>query len=95
MDLQTWNSGFMNASPIFRPFEHLRRSLSEMQEWPVLPELNRLRAFQRQPILTRSGKEICFVPAMTGKQSFEQKYETKIFLTGEVQTRASNWHDFF
>lgn len=95
VDLQIWNPQFVDSSPLYSSFKHLKRPIAEMQQWPALSELNRLRAYQEQRILTRSGKEICFVPAVTGKQSFEQKYEAKIFLTGEVQTRTNNWHDFF
>lgn len=95
VDRQLWNPHFIDSSPLYGPFEHLKRPIAELQQWPVLSELNRLRASQGQRLLTRSGKEICFVPAVIGKQPFEQKYEAKIFLTGEVQTRANNWHDFF
>lgn len=90
-----WNRHFIDSSPLYSIFEHLKRPIAEMQRWPALSELNRLRIGQGQSIQTRSGKEISFVPAITGKQPLEQKYEAKIFLTGEVQTRTNNWHDFF
>jgi hypothetical protein len=95
MKLQTWNPHFIDSSALYSCFEHLKCSIVEMQQWPTLSELNQLLARQGRRILARSGKEICFVPPVKGKQPFERQYEANIFLTGEVQTRTNNWHDFF
>ena len=48
-----------------------------------------------QQIYTRSGKSILFIPQAIVKHRDEKNYESKIYLTGQVQTRANNWHDFF
>ncbi|MDV6347069.1 DUF3025 domain-containing protein [Nitrosomonas sp. Is35] len=46
-------------------------------------------------MLTRSGKTVRFVPQIPGKDAVEQRYESGIYLTGEIPTRTQNWHDFF
>ncbi len=95
MSIQNWNPDFMDLSPMFAAFQHLKKCFADQQYWPEHIDLNRLSRLQQQPIVTQSGKSICFVPPMMGKQCFEQKYESRIFLTGQVQTRSQNWHDFF
>ncbi len=92
---QTWNPNFIDSSPIYKTFWHLKKYVAEMQKWPEHSDLNYLSIHQSQQILSRSGKKICFIPPMSGKQSIAQKYESRIYLTGEVQTRTDNWHDFF
>lgn len=94
MSAQNWNPNFMDLSPIFKPFWHLKKSVADMPYWPQYIDYNNLSS-QQQKIVTCSGKKICFVPPVIGKQCFEQQYETKIYLTGQVQTRPKNWHDFF
>ena len=95
MSIQNWNPNFMDLSPMFGSFQHLKKYIAKMPYWPELSDLNHINVQQRQQIVTRSGKKICFVPAISGKQYFEQEYESKIYLTGQVQTRTENWHDFF
>ena len=95
MSIQKWNPNFMDLSPMFELFRYLEKQFSNMLYWPDYNDLNQFNLKQKLKILTRSGKEICFVPPVYGRQSFEQKYESKIYLTGQVQTRVKNWHDFF
>ena len=95
MSIQYWNPDFMDLSPMFASFQHFKQCFTHKQHWPEHNHLNCLQRLQRQPIVTRSGKMICFVPPIRGKQCFEQQYESQIFLTGQVPTRTQNWHDFF
>jgi hypothetical protein len=85
----------MDLSPMFGSFQSFKKDVIEMQCWPEHFHLNGWNARHAPKIRTCSGKEICFVPPITGNLSFEQKYESKIYLTGQVQTRPKNWHDFF
>jgi len=41
------------------------------------------------------GAPLRFVAPDGGAQTLSQPYEERIFLRGEVVTRAGNWHDFF
>ncbi|PSJ17367.1 DUF3025 domain-containing protein [Nitrosomonas supralitoralis] len=85
----------MDFSPLFEPLLYLKKEFSNFQHWPEHEELNKLCSLRHQQIYTRSGKSICFIPQVLGKRHQTQDYESKIYLTGQVQTRASNWHDFF
>ena len=80
---------------MFEPFLHLRKFFTNRQCWPEHIDLNHLNLQQNQQIMTQSGKRICFIPQIIGKHRLEQKYESKIYLTGQVQTRDKNWHDLF
>lgn len=93
--MRNWDSNFMNLSPMFEPFLYLRKDILNLQRWPEHNELNKLCSVPNQRIYTRSGKSICFIPQVVGKHRHEQNYELKIYLTGQVQTRTNNWHDFF
>src|SRR4030065_1623423 len=95
MNIQIWNPNFMDLSPMFEPFLHLKKYFTNMQYWPEHIDLNHLNLQQNQQVITQSGKKIYFVPPIIGKQCLEQKYESRIYLTGQVQTRAKSWHDFF
>jgi len=60
--------------------------------FPVLEDLDRL-----VPEGTKSagGARIRFVPPGPASKDFDSQYEVRVFRSGEVQTRADDWHDFF
>lgn len=80
---------------MFAPFEQFESWISDFQCWPNQNDLNQLGARYNKIAYTRSGKKISFTTMTKGKTDPEQKYETCIYLTGQVQTREKNWHDFF
>lgn len=91
-----WNPNFIDQSPIFIPFSSLKDYFGDLPQWPRHEDLNNLMARNKITIRTQSGKPVRFVPQVSGKQtSLNQKYEARIFLTGEIQTRTNNWHDLF
>jgi hypothetical protein len=61
--------------------------------FPTLIDFNSLLI--SKPIFVKLGHSVCFVPQEVGKMGFESQYEPRCYLTGEVQTRPNNWHDFF
>lgn len=93
--MQQWNPDFIELSPIFKPFLYLQSNFKNQQSWPEPDDLNKLCALQSREMLTRSGKPVSFVPQLPGKLDAEQRYESGIYLTGQVPTRVKNWHDFF
>jgi len=95
MGVREWDPGFIDRSPMFESFLCLKEYIWNRQDWPEPDDLNHFNFQQNQQIFTRSGKLIRFVSQIPGKQGFEQKYESRIYLTGQVPTRAGNWHDFF
>ena len=93
--MQYWDSNFFNRSQIFEPFSSLKKFFIDSPSWPSVNDLNNLCTRRNQFIVTRSGKSVRFVPQQFGKQNQEEKYESRIYLSGHIQTRAHNWHDFF
>ena len=83
-----WNS--LLQSPLFAPLHPvISRFMSDGH--PSLEELNALLA--THAITVQSGRELRFVEQGIGRLAFEQQYEPRCYLSGEVQTRADNWHD--
>lgn len=90
-----WYPNFIDRSPLFFPFSDLKDYFRTLPHWPRLEDLNDLIICNKKTVLTQSGRSVRFVPQVSGKQIFNQKYEARIYLTGEIQTRTHNWHDLF
>ena len=90
-----WLSGFLHISPIFEPLRAAGKAFEYFNHWPDIENLNQLNTDQVGKIITKSGKSIHFVPQTKSTRAFVQQYEPRIYLTGEIQTRAHNWHDLF
>ena len=78
-------------------FEPLRVVASALRgpHWPGCDELNRIIAARRAGIANAAGRPVRFVGQELRQKTFEDKYEPRIFLRGEVQLRSCNWHDLF
>jgi len=78
-------------------FEPLRAAASGLRGpyWPGCDELNRVIASRRECIASAAGRPLRFVGQQPRQKTFEDKYEPRIFLRGEVQMRSCNWHDLF
>jgi len=87
-----FNPSALQASPLFEPLLDLLKRIG-----PTLPGLGDLNVLLAEfsPVSTQSGKPIRFVEQAPGKLAFEAQHEPRCFLTGEVQTRENNLHDFF
>lgn len=79
---------------MFEPLRPLGAALHSSQ-WPMLDDLQRLADACETGVLTRSGAPLHFVDQAGKAAAFEDKYEVRIYLKGEVQIRAANWHDLF
>ena len=91
--LSSWEPLFLQRSPLFEPLGSIGSELAENADWPELCDLQRMAKVKR--IINQDGKPIRFVPQGDKAQQFEEEYEPRIYLTGEVQTRTQNWHDLF
>jgi hypothetical protein len=88
--MSIWDAAWHTRSPIFRPLLEAAHSLGASREdWPGLDDYNRLLQSDPTPVFTHSGKPVRCVPQA------DDHYEQRAYLTGEVQTRSNNWHDFF
>ncbi len=90
----TWNPSALQLSPMFAPLQPLISSF-EMGKFPTLMDINLLLESCHPPIGVQGGYPLRFVPQEPGRLGFEAQYEPRCYLTGEVQTRPDNWHDFF
>jgi hypothetical protein len=92
--MDQWSSDFLMRSPMFEPLRPLGAALRSPQ-WPTLDDLQRLADAHEPKVLTRGGAPLRFVEQGARAAAFEDKYEVRIYLRGEVQIRAANWHDLF
>ncbi len=93
----TWQADLLNQSPLFTPLQNTLRGLQRItrDRFPTPDDCNQLMAQQGLVITSASGKPIRFVAPDTDAHEFEQRYEPRIYLHGEVQTRENSWHDLF
>lgn len=90
---QSWAPDFLERSPMLLP---LRRHGAVLRGagWPTMAALQRLLAASEPPLLSGGGMPLRFVAPGPRSGAFEDKYEARIYLKGEVQVRPANWHDF-
>ena len=89
---QSWDPDFAERSPMFEPLRAAAREL-RTPYWPGCDDLNCIIQSRSSPIFTAGGRLLCFVDQQSRPQGFEDRYEPRIFLRGEVQLRSCNWHD--
>ena len=89
-----WPSSILLQSPMFKPLQPVFAKL-EGESFPGIEEWNALLARHYPGITVNNGCSLHFVPQEAGRLGFESQYEPRCYLTGEVQTRPDNWHDFF
>ena len=88
-----WDPDFAWRSPIFEP---LRASCGGLPRahWPDLDDLRQLLARRGVPITTAGGAALKVVAQSARPRSWEERYEARVFLEGELQVREGSWHDF-
>lgn len=76
-------------------FEPLRAlgGILEVSHWPTRPALQNLLERGGNPVMTHSGLPLRLVPAGARMRSFEERYEARVHLKGEMVFRDRNWHD--
>lgn len=93
---QKWDANFASFSPIFEPLNFWADKFSEFKEdWPELKDYQTVLDEEGQPIQTLSGQQVKIVQQDGKPGHFNEHYAPRIYLTGEIQTRTENWHDFF
>ena len=89
-----WDPDFAEHAPAFAPVRAAAREL-RAPAWPGCADFNRLLEVRGVPLLNGCGLPLHFVGQAGRPQAFTDEYEPRIFLRGEVQLRAGDWHDFF
>jgi hypothetical protein len=87
-----WRDRFWQESPLFSPFTPWCERLPKGR-WPTQADWNAL--FAADHVRNRNGTPVTLVPQATRTANWQQGYEPRAYLRGEVQTRAENWHDLF
>ena len=87
-----WDAGFCARAPLFAPLAPYAR-LMRGDVWPPLTQLQSL--LEQSGIVSGGGQPLRLMlqPARGG--SFEERYEVRLYLRGELLMRTANWHDFF
>ena len=93
---QKWDPDFTSFSPIFRPLATWAEKFSQFKDkWPELKNYQKILDALPQPIKSLSGQTLKIVQQDGKPGHFSEHYAPRIYLTGEIQTRTENWHDFF
>ena len=93
---QKWDADFVSFSPIFSPLNLWAEKFSQFKDaWPELKDYQSVLDNAEQSIQTLSGKTLKIVQQDGKPGHFNEHYAPRIYLTGEIQTRTENWHDFF
>lgn len=93
---QKWDTDFVSFSPIFLPLKFWAEKFSAFKDkWPGLNDYQAILSALPEPILTHSGKALKVVQQDGKPGHFNEHYAPRIYLSGEIQTRTENWHDFF
>jgi hypothetical protein len=91
-----WDPQFIFRSPMFEPLLPLAHKLADFTYgWPSLHDYQILLAQHPEPILTHHGAPLRIAVQGPRPRCLEEQYASRIYLTGEIQTRVANWHDFF
>lgn len=97
MNEDSWNPDYYLTSPIFEPLHRPAATLASRhrQGWPGLGDYQRLFETYAAQRHSESGRALRFVAQDSRSKRFEDGYEARIYLRGEIQTRRHNWHDYF
>lgn len=91
--VDTWNPQYFEQSPLFNSIREASLPFSTLINWPTLAQF--AAEFKIRNIKSYSDKPVRPVAQAGAPEKFEDHYESRIYLAGELQTRLENWHDFF
>ena len=91
--IDTWKPDFFQQSPLFDVIQNVSLPYAGMSQWPTLEQFS--RELQNKGICSHGGQLVHAVAQAGKPETFDDFYESRIYLKGELQTRLSNWHDFF
>jgi hypothetical protein len=91
--IDTWNPNFIEQSPIFDSIRDVSVPFSTLSSWPTLQQF--AGEFRKRNIQSYANKPVHPVEQAGAPEKFEDHYESRIYLAGELQTRLENWHDYF
>jgi len=90
-----WSPLFYQQSILFKDLVSPASHFSDYRQWPTLKDYNNLLSSLLGNIQSLSGKPLSFVSQGQKPTLLQDYYEARIYLSGKIQTRIQNWHDFF
>lgn len=91
-----WDPLVLTKHPLYWPLvADACDFVQSFSDWPDLQDYQDFLDRSAHPVNVRSGNKLVVVPQSTTHATFEEEYEPRIYLKGELQTRAQSWHDFF
>lgn len=92
----SWRPDFIENSALFTALAPAYApAWRDKSAWPAIADYNQQVAQQRKPVCNHLALPISFIEQGAPAAAFADGYEPRIYLRGEVSTRAGNWHDFF
>ena len=87
ISIDIWQSDFLNSTPLFKSLRSVAAPFAGKANWPTLMDL----------AAEFNARDSAITPVTQGGKpgSLEEKYESRIYRLGELQTREANWHDLF
>jgi hypothetical protein len=88
------NLDWVSRSGMFASLHAVARGLPEIG-WPNVELLNDMADGCGRRIVNARGQRIRFVEQVSRPTQFEDGFEPRTYLNGEVMVRPLNWHDLF
>ncbi|HVK55918.1 MAG TPA: DUF3025 domain-containing protein [Burkholderiales bacterium] len=88
-----WAPHVFEQSPIFMPLLPAAQRIRQSDNWPTREQLATLLA--ESAIVSGGDKPVRPAAPLSSTDSISLDYETRCYLTGELETREENWHDLF
>jgi len=89
-----WDNDHAQASPVFEPLRIHGGAVFD-KRLPGLDDFQRMLDARDPPVCVSSGQPLRIVRQGPKPVTFEEKYEARIYLRGELQVRENHWHDYF
>ncbi len=93
--LPDWTPHFAERHALFSPLQPLVQKFAAFEQWPQLEDMQRVLDAWPRPVVNLNGDAIRLVEQAAKPSCFEEMYVSRIFHSGELQTRRNNWHDYF
>jgi hypothetical protein len=90
---EAWDRDFLARSPMLEPLRPHAGAFGA--GWPGIADLQRLLDRRDPPPRNAGGMPLRLVPQASGSRAFEDGYEPRLYLRGELQVREGSWHDLF
>ena len=92
--VELWNLDWVGPSGMFAALGPAASGLPQIG-WPDVELLNEMVDGSGRRIVNARGQRIRFVEQISKATRFEDEFEPRTYLSGEVMVRSLNWHDLF